>query len=71
MVNEKLDPDVMDTLKSIKEVNDRREKAAKSLKTIAEIKRELGQPDPDLEQFTQKTQFNVDRTKEVLKKRGL
>ena len=71
MIDAKVTPEVMETLKAVKIANVERLKANDVLTEIANIKRELGEPDLELESFVSKNKFNIIKTDGVLKKRGL
>lgn len=71
MVNTKVDPEVMETLKKVKAANDNRKTELSKLEEISTIKRELGTPDTELENFVQKSKIEISKTDGVLKKRGV
>lgn len=71
MSKENLDKDTMEVLKEVKVENETKKEALKTLKSINEFQREIGQPDTESERLALDADSQIKRIDKSLKKRGI
>lgn len=71
MVNAKIDPEVMETLKNVKAANEQRKIDLMKVKALDEFEREIGKPDVESEKFVQQSEIEINKVDKALAKRGV
>ena len=69
-MTDKIDPEVMETLKEVRKANDARIKEVAKIEALDEFERAIGRPNTESEKFVSTEKVNITKVDRELKKRG-